>query len=247
MSKHPLADNREMNDRAPSADRQRILIVDDEPGIRRLMRDFLEGDGFAVSEAATSSDALTALADAIHDCVLLDVMLAESDGFEVCRRIREFDEIPIVFLSARGADAEKLRAFRIGADDYVVKSATPDEVVARIRAVLRRARPRTGDSQGEVIAFGRMRLDLRAHELLVDGVPVAIPPREFALLRLLAENPRLVFTHDHLIERVWGGFAGRSTVAVHIRRLRERIETDAAEPRHLVTVRGVGYRFEPGP
>jgi DNA-binding response OmpR family regulator len=232
-----------------------VLVVDDEPGIVELMRDFLEVDGFRVRAASTGDEALTILTNEPVDCVLLDILLPGTSGFEILRRAREISDVPVLFLSARDADTDKIRGLRLGADDYVVKSATPDEVVARVHAVLRRTRtvaPATGNDslgrgterEGGVLDFGRMVIDVPAHEVRVDGVPVPMPAREFSLLRLFAEHPRQVFSRDRLFEIFWDSYGDRSTVTTHIRRVRERIEKDPAEPRYIVTVWGVGYRFE---
>jgi DNA-binding response OmpR family regulator len=224
-----------------------ILVVDDEAGIVELMRDFLEVDGFTVLDARDGDAALATLAREPVDCVLLDVMMPGATGFEVLRRVRETSDVPILFLTAREGASDKIRGLRLGADDYVVKSATPDEVVARVRAVLRRYRPGgTAPHAAEEAAldFGRLVIDVRAHEVRIDGVPVPMPAREFALLRLFAEHPRQVFSRDRLFELVWGSFGDRSTVTTHIRRLREKIEEAPARPRYIVTVWGVGYRFE---
>ncbi len=226
-----------------------ILVVDDEEGIVELMRDFLEVDGFAVRVARDGAEALATLARERVDCVLLDVMMPGASGFEVCRRIREARETadtPILFLSAKDGDSDKIRGLRLGGDDYVVKSATPDEVVARVHAVLRRSRPSAPrESAGEgVLDFGRLVVDVRAHEARVDGAVAPMPAREFALLRLFAEHPRQVFSRDRLFELGWESYGDKSTVTTHIRRLREKIEEDPATPRYIVTVWGVGYRFE---
>jgi DNA-binding response OmpR family regulator len=180
--------------------------------------------------------------------VLLDVMMPGASGFEVLRRIRETADVPVLFLSARDGDSDKIRGLRLGGDDYVVKSATPDEVVARVHAVLRRYRVGVvtpeRDADGGVLDFGRLVIDVRAHEVRIDGTPVSMPAREFALLRVFAEYPRQVFSRDRLFDLCWESFGDRSTVTTHIRRLRERIEEDPANPRYIVTVWGVGYRFE---
>ncbi len=223
-----------------------ILVVDDEEGIVELMRDFLEVDGFTVLAARDGAEALGTLAREQVECVLLDVMMPDLSGFDVLRRIRELADVPVLFLSARDGDSDKIRGLRLGGDDYVVKSATPDEVVARVHAVLRRAggASATKDADDGVLDFGRLAIDGRAHEVRVDGTPIAMPAREFALLRLFAEHPRQVFSRDRLFELCWGDFGDRSTVTTHIRRLREKIEEDPANPRYIVTVWGVGYRFE---
>jgi DNA-binding response OmpR family regulator len=178
--------------------------------------------------------------------VLLDLMLPDISGFEVLRRIRELTDVPVLILSAREGDSDKIRGLRLGSDDYVVKSATPDEVLARVHAILRRARPAaTSEDAGDTtLDFGRLVIDVRAHEVRVDGTPIAMPPREFALLRLFAEHPRQVFSRDRLFELGWDAFGDKSTVTTHIRRLREKIEEDPANPRYIKTVWGVGYRFE---
>lgn len=227
-------------------ERPTILIVDDEDGIVELMRDFLEVDGFTVLAARSGAEALATLAGEQVECVLLDVMMPDVSGFEVLRRIREMADVPVLFLSARDGDSDKIRGLRLGGDDYVVKSATPDEVVARVHAVLRRARTAaTAEATDDgVLDFGRLAIDVRAHEVRVHGAPVQMPAREFALLRLFAEHPRQVFSRDRLFELGWGSYGDRSTVTTHIRRLRERIEEDPAQPRYIVTVWGVGYRFE---
>lgn len=227
-------------------ERPTILIVDDEDGIVELMRDFLEVDGFTVLAARSGAEALATLAGEQVECVLLDVMMPDVSGFEVLRRIREMVDVPVLFLSARDGDSDKIRGLRLGGDDYVVKSATPDEVVARVHAVLRRARTATTAEAADdgVLDFGRLAIDVRAHEVRVHGAPVQMPAREFALLRLFAEHPRQVFSRDRLFELGWGSYGDRSTVTTHIRRLRERIEEDPAQPRYIVTVWGVGYRFE---
>jgi DNA-binding response OmpR family regulator len=229
------------------AQRPTVLVVDDEEGIVELMRDFLDVDGFAVLAARDGAEALAVLARERVDCVLLDVMMPGASGFDICRRIREVADVPILFLSARDGDSDKIRGLRLGGDDYVVKSATPDEVVARVHAVLRRYRgpsPAPGATDASVLDFGRLVLDVRAHEVRVDGQPVPMPAREFALLRLFAEHPRQVFSRDRLFELGWGAYGDRSTVKTHIWRLREKIEEDPAQPRYIVTVWGVGYRFE---
>lgn len=229
------------------SERQTVLVVDDEEGILELMRDFLEVDGFVVRAAHNSAEALTTLASESVDCILLDIMLPGVSGFELLRTIREETEVPVLLLSARDGDSDKIRGLRLGADDYVVKSATPDEVVARVHAVLRRyqsaRQPQETASDG-TLDFGRLVIDTRAHEVRLDGQPVAMPAREFALLRLFAEHPRQVFSRDQLFDLFWQSFGDRSTVTTHIRRIREKIEEDPANPRYLVTVWGVGYRFE---
>ncbi len=221
-----------------------VLVVDDEPEIVELMRDFLEADGFAVVAARDGEEALSLLDRTPVDCLLLDVMMPGKSGFEVCRQVRERNDLPILFLSARDEDIAKIRGLGLGADDYVVKSATPAEVVARVKAVLRRYC--RDDAPAPTLDFGRLVIDVRAHEVRVDGRPVPFTAREFELLRLLAEHPRQVFTRDQLFERFWGEYGDRHTVTVHIGRIREKIEVDPSRPRHVVTVWGVGYRFEGG-
>jgi DNA-binding response OmpR family regulator len=171
-------------------------------------------------------------------------MLPGESGFEICRRLRSRWDVPIVFLTARAEDSDKIRGLRLGADDYVVKSATPAEVVERVKAVLRRAGPRAAPAAGR-LRFGELELDLAAHEVLVAGKPMRLTAKEFSLLRLFAEHPRQVFSRDHLFELLWGDFGDRSAVGVYIRRLREKVEPDPRAPRLIVTVWGVGYRFDP--
>lgn len=222
--------------------------MDDAPEITEILRDYLEADGFAVRTALDGTVALAELAAAPTDCVLLDVMMPGASGFEVCRRIRATSQVPVLFLTARDSDADKLRGLGL-ADDYIVKTASPAEIVARVKAVLRRARSTAPPepSDGQVLDFGRMQLDLPAHEVRLDGQPVPVTAREFAVLRLLAENPRRVFPREELFARVWGSYGDQATVWVHIRRLREKIERDPARPEFISTVRGVGYRFEARP
>jgi DNA-binding response OmpR family regulator len=219
-----------------------VLVVEDEPEIAALMRDFLEADGFGVLLAADAEKAVEALR-AAPDCVLLDVMLPGPSGFELCRDIRSASDIPVLFLSARGGDADKLRGLGLGADDYIVKSATPAEVVARVRAVLRRS----GASRGTgPLRFGGLEVDLAAHEVHVAGRPVRMTAREFELLRVFIQHPRQVFSREQLFGLVWGSHGDRSAVSVYISRLREKIGDDPADPRYIVTVWGAGYRFDGG-
>lgn len=217
-----------------------VLVVDDEQEIANLMRDFLEADGFRVLLAPDAEGASAALESA-PDCVLLDVMLPGASGFALCRDIRERTDVPVIFLSARSGDADKIRGLGLGADDYIVKSATPAEVVARIRAVLRRSGTGVGSQR---LRFGRLEVDLGAHEVLIAGNRVGLTAREFELLRVLVLHPRQVFSHEHLFELVWGSFEDRSAVSVYISRLREKLEADPAKPRYIVTVWGAGYRFD---
>lgn len=217
-----------------------VLVVEDEPEIAALMRDFLEADGFRV-ELATDADGAAGALRLAPDCVLLDVMLPGRSGFDLCREIRAAAETPVLFLTARGGDADKIRGLGLGADDYIVKSASAAEVVARIKAVLRRS------GVGGVprpLRFGRLEVDLAGHQVVVAGTPVRMTAREFALLRVLVHHPRQVFSREHLFELVWGSYGDRSAVSVYISRLREKIEDDPTDPRYIVTVWGAGYRFD---
>lgn len=228
---------------SPVDRRTTVLVVDDEDDIVTLMRDFLEAEGYAVVTASDGAAALEALRRDPVDCVLLDILMPGMSGFEVVRRIRDTQDVPVLFLSARQEDSDKIRGLGLGADDYIVKSATPGEVVARVKAVLRRYR-RGDPVPAAILDYGRLVLDIRAHEVRVDGQPVALTVREFELLQLLAEHPRQVFTREQLFERLWGEYGDRHTVTVHIGRLREKIEEDPSQPCYIVTVWGVGYRFE---
>lgn len=223
-----------------------ILLVEDDDEIAGLMRDFLEAEGFHVRHAATGRDATDELERARPDCVLLDVMLPDESGFEICRRLRRDSDVPVLFLSARDGDADKIRGLGLGGDDYVVKSATPGEVVARIKAVLRRTAPHGGVSDRRRLRFGELEVDLAAHEVAREGKRVDMTAREFEVLRVFVEHPRQVLSRDHLFELIWGSFGDRSAVPVYIRRLREKIELDPAKPRYIVTVWGAGYRFDGG-
>ena len=220
-----------------------VLVVEDEPDIVALLRDFLADAGFVALAAGDAHAALEALDTERVDCVLLDVMLPGADGFELCRRIRARSDVPLLFLSARGEDSDKLRGLGLGADDYIVKSATPAEVVARVKAVLRRA-PGNGAGRSE-LRFGGLVIDPAAHEVTLGDRPVRLTAREFELLRAFAEHPRHVLSRDQLFELLWGSWGDRSAVSVYVRRLREKLEDDPARPRILVTVWGVGYRFDP--
>src|SRR4051812_4559125 len=213
---------------------QTVLLVEDEPEIVALLTDFLAVEGFGVVAAADVAGALEHV-DAVA-AVVLDVMLPGGSGFEVCRRIRERSDVPLLFLSARGEDEDKLRGLALGADDYIVKSATPAEVVARVKAVLRRSAPRDPRRR----EYGRLVVDRIAHEVTADGRLVALTAREFELLALFADHPRQVLSREQIFERVWGSWGDRSAVAVYVRRLREKLG-----PALFTTVWGVGYRFDP--
>lgn len=219
-----------------------VLIVDDEPDIVTLVSDFLVADGFRTRSATNGNEALAALADGDIACVLLDVMMPGMNGFDVLRSIRTSSDVPVLFLSARQEDSDKIRGLGLGGDDYIVKSATPGEIVARVKAVLRR----TGNSGGpsSLIEIGPLRIDLRAREVTRHGDPVALTAREFDLLRMFVEHPRQVLTRDALYESLWGDYGDRHSLTVHIGRLREKLEDDPANPQLIVTVWGVGYRFE---
>ncbi len=220
-----------------------ILVVEDDEQIAELMRDFLEAEGFRVRHARTGRETSEQLMHGMPDLVLLDVMLPDESGFEICRRLRRDSAVPVLFLSARDSDADKIRGLGLGGDDYIVKSATPAEVVARVKAVLRRATPPAGL---QTLRFGELEVDLAAHEVACEGRQVELTPREFALLRVLVEHPRQVFSRDQLLELVWGSFGDRSVVAVTVARLRQKLEPDPARPRYIVTVWGAGYRLDPG-
>ncbi len=220
-----------------------VLVVDDDRAIVELMQDFLEADGFAVEGAHDVRQAQSVLDRQPVDCVLLDVMLPGQSGFAFCRQLRRTSEVPVLFLSARGEDVDKIRGLGLGGDDYIVKSATPAEVVARVRAVLRRY-GRQAPAGDALLKYGPVVVDLQAREVSVEGEPVSLTPKEFDLLCLLAAHPRQVFTYRQLLERFWDGTGDRHTVTVHVGRIREKLEADTANPTLILNVWGVGYRFE---
>ena len=220
-----------------------ILVVEDDEQIAELMRDFLEAEGFRVRLAGSGRETSEHLEQGRFDLVLLDVMLPDESGFEICRRLRLESNVAVLFLSARDSDADKIRGLGLGGDDYIVKSATPAEVVARVKAVLRRAAPPGGIGS---LRFGELEVDRAAHEVSCEGRRIELTAREFALLSVMVDHPRQVLSRDQLFELVWGSFGDRSAVAVYIGRLRQKLEPDPAKPRYIVTVWGAGYRLDPG-
>ena len=223
----------------------RVLVVDDEPMVREVVVTYLEREGFSVSEAADGRTAVELVLETRPDLVVLDVMLPAIDGFEVLGEIRKRYEVPVILLTARTEEADRVLGLELGADDYVVKPFSPRELAARVRSVLRRSRQLPSTPRLE---FDRLLIDGATREVLVDGTAVEMTPKEFDLLAFLANATRQVFSRAQLLEHVWDSspdYQDPSTVTVHIRRIRQKIEADPDEPRWVKTVWGVGYRFEP--
>ena len=223
-----------------------ILVVDDEPTLRETLVEGLEDEGFRVVSAANGRDALSQFRSASPDLVLLDLMLPELNGIEVCRAIRAESGVPILMLTARDSELDKVVGLELGADDYVTKPFSLRELLARVRALLRRTDRQTGSVESPAtIQIGDVSLDLSGHRLMRDGQTVPVKPKAFELLAFLAQHPGQVFTRDQLLERVWGyDYAGETrTVDVHIHWLRGIVEADPSAPAFLHTVRGVGYVF----
>ncbi len=223
----------------------KVLIVDDEPNIREVVGLYLRRDGHEVISATDGEEALEVYSECEPDLVILDLMLPRISGFEVCRRMREVRRVPLIMLTARGEEEERIVGLSLGADDYVVKPFSPRELAARVAAVLRRVEESSGPGDQRVLSLDALRIDPNKREVLVQGEPVTLTAREFDLLYMLASSPGKVYTRDQLMELVWGYTfsADTSTVTVHMRRLREKVEPDPARPRYLQTVWGVGYKF----
>jgi DNA-binding response OmpR family regulator len=222
-----------------------VLIVDDEPIVREVVARYLERDGHTTLEADDGERARLLLEQRAPDLVVLDVMLPGVDGLELCRWIRSRSDLPVILLTARGEEADRIVGLELGADDYVTKPFSPRELAARVRTVLRRAT--TSGEERERYAFGDIEIDTQTREVWKAGEELRLTAKEFDLLTFLAGNPRRVFGRDQLMSRVWGYEAAldTGTVTVHVRRLREKIETEPSEPLHLQTVWGVGYRLVP--
>ncbi|MFH1736941.1 MAG: response regulator transcription factor [Actinomycetota bacterium] len=224
---------------------KKILVVDDESQITELLKSYLEREGYQVAVAADGEEAL-AMADAERpDLILLDLMLPKKNGFEVCREIRAKSRVPIIMLTARDEEPDKIVGLELGADDYITKPFSPREAVARVRAVLRRSEP--DSPEGKIIRTGSLEIDSLRHEVRKNGNVIELTPTEFKILETLADSPRRVYTRLQLVEEVQGySFEGyERTIDAHIKNLRQKIEDDPKNPRLIGTVYGVGYRFEP--
>ncbi|PYF08474.1 response regulator transcription factor [Ureibacillus chungkukjangi] len=220
-----------------------ILVVDDDISIVELLKDFLENDGFSVKTAFNTTEALAELNKNTIDCIVLDIMMPGQNGFELCRQIRMTNNVPILFLSALSDDVDKIRGLALGGDDYIVKTASPGEIVARVKAVLRRSST-LQPPQSKVLDYGRLELNLTTREVLIEGQSISLTPKEYELLLLFAKHPKQVFTYDQLLEKFWEGIGDKHTIRVHLSRLREKIEADPNDPQLIVNVWGVGYRFK---
>ncbi|HVF03253.1 MAG TPA: response regulator transcription factor [Frankiaceae bacterium] len=223
-----------------------VLVVEDEPSFSEPLAFMLRKEGFEVTVAETGPDALREFDRAGPDLVLLDVMLPGMSGTEVCRTLRQRSNVPVIMLTARDSEIDKVVGLELGADDYVTKPFSSRELVARIRAVLRRRTDEADDLLPGVLEAGPVRLDVDRHTVTVDGRPVAFPLKEFELLEVLLRNAGRVVTRGQLIDRVWGAaYVGDTkTLDVHVKRVRAKIEPDPGNPRYLTTVRGLGYKFD---
>jgi len=219
----------------------RILVVDDEPQIRRALKTALTGHGYEVEVAENGEEALTLLPSWQPDALVLDLVMPEVDGIEELRQTRTWSDLPVIVLSARGQERDKVQALDLGADDYLTKPFGMDELLARVRAILRRR----GESQVTTLAFGDVVLDLAKHVVTKAGAEVHLTPTEFDLLRVLGVNAGKVITHRQLLERVWGAYAAENSqqLRVYINYLRRKLEDDPARPKWIVTDPGVGYRL----
>ncbi|WP_243296876.1 response regulator transcription factor [Bacillus litorisediminis] len=230
-----------------------ILVVDDEERIRRLLKMYLEREGFKIEEAQDGAEALAKAFATDYDLILLDLMMPEVDGIEVTRRLREKKSTPIIMLTAKGEEANRVQGFEVGTDDYIVKPFSPREVVLRVKALLRRASKttylNTETSAKNVIVFPHLTIDHDAHRVTADGKEVSLTPKEYELLYFLAKTPDKVYDREHLLKEVWQYefFGDLRTVDTHIKRLREKLSKVSEQAaKMIVTVWGVGYKFEVG-
>ncbi|CDF57846.1 winged helix-turn-helix domain-containing protein [Thermobrachium celere] len=226
---------------------EKILIIDDELHIVELIKYNLEMNGYKVYYALNGTDGINLAYEKKPDLILLDIMLPEIDGFEVCKKIKRDDEladIPIIMLTAKGEEFDKILGLELGADDYITKPFSVRELVARIKAVLRRNTKE--EKQQSVINIGNLTIDLERHEVLKDGRKIELTLKEFELLKLLVLNKGKVMTRDFLLDKIWGYeyYGETRTVDVHVRHLRQKIEDDDKNPRYIETVRGIGYKFK---
>ncbi|PYV89993.1 MAG: DNA-binding response regulator [Acidobacteria bacterium] len=222
-----------------------ILVVDDEPQILRVMRASLPIRGYEVITASSGEDALDELSKHVPDLVILDLVMPDTSGLEVCRRVREFSSVPIIVLSAKGSESDKVTALDLGADDYVTKPFGMDELLARVRAVLRRLS--TAESNDRVLTVGDVSIDMDERRVVVGGNEIRLTPKEFDVLKYLVSNAGKVVTHRALLQAVWGWQSADQTeyLRVFINQLRRKIEPDSSQPRYILTEPWVGYRFTP--
>ncbi len=228
----------------------KILVVDDDPEITKLLEKFLSGEGYVVVLAASGAAALSATSAMEPDLVLLDIVLGNEDGRDVLRELRLISDVPTIFLTGRGLEAERIAGLKLGADDYIVKPFSLGEMSARIESVLRRSGVNTLQHQIEAptIVFTDLQINESTHEVRLRGELLDLTSKEFALLAFMASSPRQVYSRAQLLEHVWSSSAewqNEATVTEHIRRLRAKIEVDPDHPQWIKTIRGVGYRFEP--
>ncbi len=225
-------------------ERRRILVVDDEERMVRFIRMNLEHDGFLVIEAFNGKQAIDQLRDT-PDAILLDVMMPDIDGFEVLETIREVSNVPVIMLTAKGEEDDRVRGLELGADDYVTKPFSPRELVSRIKAVLRRTESASGSMHGLIEVDERLKIDFDRREIWLEGKLVKLRPTEYRLLFHLVQNAGWVVSHDQLLQKVWG-YEYRDEphyVRLYINYLRQKLEKDPADPKYILTERGVGYRF----
>lgn len=225
-----------------------ILVIEDEPSLAEVVSLYLKRAGFQVQIANNGRQAMSILEKQIPDFVIMDIMLPEVDGLSLTRWLRDRSDVPIIMVTARREEVDRIAGLEMGADDYVVKPFSPQELVSRVRAVLRRiGRDQAGAESERALSFDFIQIDPRTRVVMVQESQIELTVKEFDVLYLLARHPKQVFTRDQLLERVWGGaeYIDPGTVTVHVRRLREKIESDPSKPKHLLTVWGVGYKFEP--
>jgi two-component system, OmpR family, alkaline phosphatase synthesis response regulator PhoP len=230
--------------------RHKILVVEDESDIRELIRYNLVQEGFAVEEAADGAEALERITRRAPDLMLLDLMLPRMPGLELCRQLRaqpETAQLPIIVLTAKGSELDRVLGLEMGADDYIVKPFSPREVVARVKALLRRVNAAADHMAPVLFERGRLKMDFSTYEVFVDGKKKELALREFELLRFFVQHPLRVYSREQLLDLVWGRdtFVEPRTIDVHVRRLRQQIERDDSNPELILTVRSVGYRFNP--
>jgi len=228
-----------------NVERRRILVVDDEERMVRFIRMNLEHDGFQVSEAFNGKQAIQRLRDVTPDLILLDIMMPDLDGFEVLETVREISNVPVIMLTAKGEEDDRVRGLEHGADDYVTKPFSPRELVSRVKAVLRRTEGVTGSMHGLLEIDKRLKIDFDRREIWLEGKLVKLRPTEYRLLFHLVQNAGWVVSHDQLLQKVWG-YEYRDEphyVRLYINYLRQKLEKDPADPKYILTERGVGYRF----